>query len=180
MLPGFNSPPPLLISQLIQTGGHVVEINIGLKDSQRKPVIDILNTLLADEVVLYIKTRNYHWNVEGPDFSETHKFFEAQYEELDEIMDEVAERARSLGGRAAGSLGEYLKLTRLGEDTGKTAGEKAMISDLLKDHESIVRQLRSDLELVAGKHGDMGTNDFLTGLMEQHEKMAWMLRSYLG
>jgi starvation-inducible DNA-binding protein len=157
----------------------MMEINIGLKDSQRKPVIDILNALLGDEVVLYIKTRNYHWNVEGPDFSETHKFFEAQYEELDEIMDEVAERARALGGRAAGSLGEYLKLTRLTEDNGRTAGEKAMISDLLKDHEAIIRQLRADLESVSGKHGDMGTNDFLTGLMEQHEKMAWMLRSYL-
>ena len=111
-----------------------MEINIGLKDSQRQPVIDILNILLADEVLLYIKTRNYHWNVEGPDFSETHKFFEAQYEQLDEIMDDVAERARALGGRAAASMGEYLKLTRLTEDQGKIAGEKAMISDLLKDH----------------------------------------------
>jgi len=158
----------------------MVEINIGLKESQRKPVIDILNALLADEVALYIKTRNFHWNVEGPDFSETHKFFEAQYEELDEIIDEVAERARALGGRAAASMGEYLKLTRLTEDSGKTAGEKAMISALLKDHEALIRQLRTDLEAVGGKYGDMGTNDFLTGLMEQHEKMAWMLRSYLG
>jgi len=55
-----------------------------------------------------------------------------------------------------------------------------MISALLKDHEALVRQLRTDLEAVGGKYGDMGTNDFLTGLMEQHEKMAWMLRSYLG
>ena len=154
--------------------------NIGLTDSQRKGVVDILNHLLADEVVLYIKTRNYHWNVEGPGFSETHKFFEAQYERLDEIMDDVAERARSLGGRASGSLAEYLKLTRLKEDNGKTSGEKAMIRDLLGSHESIVQRLRKELGIVGDKHGDAGTEDFLTGLIEAHEKMAWMLRSYLG
>ncbi len=154
--------------------------NIGLGDTQRKGVIDILNHLLADEVVLYVKTRNYHWNVEGPDFSETHKFFEAQYEELDEIMDDVAERARALGGRAAGSLGEFLKLTALKEDNGKTSGEKNMIADLLKGHETIVQRVRKEIPVVGDKLGDVGTNDFLTGVLEAHEKMAWMLRSYLG
>lgn len=160
--------------------GDGMKVNIGLKDSQRKPVIDILNRLLADEILLYIKTRNFHWNVEGPDFSETHKFFEAQYEELDEIMDDVAERARSIGGRAAGSMSEYLKLTRLSEEKADITGEKAMIAHLLDDHESIIRQLRKDIDAVGDKHGDAGTNDFLTGVMEAHEKMAWMLRSYLG
>lgn len=154
--------------------------NIGLSDSQRKGVIEILNRLLADEVVLYVKTRNYHWNVEGPDFSETHKFFEAQYEQLDEMMDEVAERARALGGRAAGSLGEYLKLTKLKEDSGKISGEKAMIKDLLVSHETIIQRLRKEVVIVGDKLGDIGTNDFITGVIEEHEKMAWMLRSYLA
>jgi starvation-inducible DNA-binding protein len=157
-----------------------MKINIGLDESQRKPVIDILNRLLADEVLLYVKTRNYHWNVEGPDFSETHKFFEAQYEQLDEIMDDVAERARALGGRAAGAMGEFLKVTRLAEDKGSTTGEKNMITNLLNDHETIIRAVREELDVVADKHRDAGTNDFLTGVMEEHEKMAWMLRSYLG
>lgn len=154
--------------------------NIGLGDGQRKSVIDILNHLLADEVVLYVKTRNYHWNVEGPDFSATHKFFETQYEQLDDLMDDVAERARAIGGRAAGSLGEYLKLTALEEDNGKTSGEKNMISDLLKSHETIIVRLRTEIPVVGDKHGDIGSNDFLTGVLEAHEKMAWMLRSYLG
>jgi starvation-inducible DNA-binding protein len=154
--------------------------NIGLSDAQRKGVVEILNRLLADEVVLYVKTRNYHWNVEGPDFSETHKFFEAQYEELDEIMDDVAERARALGGRAAGSLATYLKLTKLTEDDGKTSGEKNMIKDLLVSHETIIQRLRKEVDVVGDKFHDVGTNDFITGLIESHEKMAWMLRSYLA
>lgn len=154
--------------------------DIGLSDVQRKGVVEILNRLLADEVVLYVKTRNYHWNVEGPDFSETHKFFEAQYEELDEIMDDVAERARVLGGRAAGSLAAYLKLTKLTEDDGKSTGEKNMIKDLLVSHETIIQRLREEVDIVGDKFHDIGTNDFITGVIGSHEKMAWMLRSYLA
>lgn len=152
-------------------------INTGLSDKSREKVVGILNALLADEVVLYVKTRNFHWNVEGPSFSEHHKFFESQYEALDEIMDDVAERARALDGRAAGSLAEFLKLARLKEAKSGLSGEE-MIAALLADHEAVVRQLRSDVE-AAGAAGDAGTNDFLTGLIESHEKMAWMLRAYL-
>jgi starvation-inducible DNA-binding protein len=157
-----------------------MKINIGLDDSQRRGVIDILNRLLADEILLYVKTRNYHWNVEGPDFSETHKFFEAQYEQLDEIMDDVAERARALGGRAAGSMSQYLELSQLTEDKGNTTGEKTMIGNLLNDHEAIIRRVRENIDVVGDKLHDIGTQDFLTGVMEEHEKAAWMLRSYLA
>ena len=69
--------------------------NIGLSEEQRAGVVKILNTLLSDEYVLYTKTRNYHWNVTGPQFNDLHKFFEEQYTELNEIVDDVAERARS-------------------------------------------------------------------------------------
>jgi starvation-inducible DNA-binding protein len=75
-------------------------------------------------------------------------------------------------------LQEFLKLTRLKEQAGKNPDAGGMLAALLADHESVIRSLRKDLE-TADKLGDAGTNDFLTGLMEQHEKMAWMLRSYL-
>ena len=155
-------------------------MNIGIADKNRKAVAGILNRILADEYVLYTKTRNYHWNVTGPDFSELHKFFEAQYEELDEIIDETAERARSLGSDSFGSLKEFLAATRLKEKPGERPASKKMIANLLTDHEEVIRQLREDLEAAAETYHDMGTSDFLTGLMEQHEKMAWMLRSYSG
>jgi starvation-inducible DNA-binding protein len=157
-----------------------MKINTGLKDNQRKGVVDVLTTLLADEVTLYIKTRNFHWNVEGSDFGELHKFFEAQYEELDEIMDEVAERIRALGSYAPGSLGEFSKAARLKESKGGKLSAKDMLATLLDDHEATVRNLRDGIDVVAAKPGDKGTEDFLTGLLEQHEKMAWMLRAYLG
>lgn len=153
--------------------------NIGLNPEQRDRVVAVLATLLADEYVLYTKTRNYHWNVVGPQFNDLHKFFETQYEALDEFIDEVAERARSLGGRAPGTLAEFVKAARLKEEPGKTLDARAMIASLLADHEQLVRTLRGDLATVMDKHGDAGTSDFLTGLMEKHEKMAWMLRAFL-
>ena len=153
--------------------------NIAMSDSNRQSVVEILNALLADEYVLYTKTRNYHWNVVGPQFNDLHKFFEAQYEDLDGIVDEVAERARALGGHASGTLAEFARHTRLKERPGVYPDAAGMLKDLLGDHESVIRRLREDLETAAGKHKDAGTSDFLTGLMEKHEKMAWMLRAFL-
>jgi len=152
---------------------------IGLSDEQREGVVHILNMLLADEYVLYTKTRNYHWNVRGPQFNDLHKFFEAQYTELNDIVDEVAERARSLGGWAIGTLAEFVQQTRLKEHPGRYPEARDMLANLLADHEAIIRTLRVDLEACMEKYHDMGTNDFLTGLMERHEKMAWMLRAFL-
>jgi starvation-inducible DNA-binding protein len=154
--------------------------NIGLNDKSRGGVADILATLLADEFVLYTKTRNYHWNVVGPQFNDLHKFFEAQYEKLEEFIDEVAERARSLGVPALGSMQAFLKHTRLKEQMGAPPTAMDMIANLLADHETIIRALRKDLDVVSETFGDEGTTDFVTALMEEHEKMAWMLRAFLG
>ena len=152
---------------------------IGIADDMRRGVVELLSTLLADEYVLYTKTRNYHWNVVGMQFNDLHKLFEAQYEALDEVIDEVAERARSLGGRALGTLAEFSERTRLKEEPKKTPEAKQMLANLLADHETLVRELRADLQTAMDKFGDAGTSDFLTGLMEKHEKTAWMLRSFL-
>ena len=152
---------------------------IGMADDDRQAVVQILNTLLSDEYVLYTKTRNYHWNVVGPHFNHLHKFFETLYTEGDEVIDAVAERARALGGRAFGSLAEFTKSARLTEDPGTVPSATEMLTNLLADHEALVTTLRADVDTVTGERADTGTADFLTGLLEQHEKTAWMLRAHL-
>lgn len=152
--------------------------DIGLEDSSREAVAKILNLLLADEYILYTKTRNYHWNVTGLQFNDLHKFFEEQYEELNEAVDDIAERARVLGHWSLGTLTEFNEATRLTEHPGIYPNAEEMIATLLEDHEIIIKQLRTDLAKCE-EYGDMGTSDFLTGLMEKHEKMAWMLRSFI-
>jgi starvation-inducible DNA-binding protein len=155
-------------------------VNIGIPDDDRQRVVAILNTLLADEFLLYTKTRNFHWNVTGPQFNDLHKFFEAQYEALDDTIDEVAERTRALGGRAHGTLEEFRSGARLGEKPGAVPAARDMLATLLADHEALIRSLREDITTVTDRHHDVGTGDFLTGLLEQHEKAAWMLRSFLA
>ncbi len=154
-------------------------IEIGLSPKERDGVARILNVLLADEYLLYTKTRKYHWNVAGASFMEMHKLFESQYEALDGFVDDVAERARSIGAPAMGTLREFLDNTRLKEHPGKNPDAEAMIAVLLADHEHLIQSLRADLDTAQTKYHDAGTTDFLTGLMEKHEKMAWMLRAYL-
>jgi starvation-inducible DNA-binding protein len=166
-------------SQIHDKENSSMKTNIDLSEEQRAGVVKILNALLSDEYLLYTKTRNYHWNVTGPQFHDLHKFFEEQYTELNEIVDEVAERGRSLDGWAFGTMNEFSQHSRLKEHPGHYPQAREMIANLLGDHEAVIRQLRKDLETCDDQYHDMGTNDFLTGLMEQHEKTAWMLRAFL-
>jgi len=152
---------------------------IGIKLGNSVNVADVLNRLLADENVLYIKTRNAHWNMEGPDFSGQHKFFEEQYRQLEEIIDSVAERIRSIGHYAEATLQEFLNLTHLTEKTGEKNDSIGFIKDLLEDHESIIIYLRENIGRFANDWNDYGSSDFITGLLKTHEKTAWMLRSHL-
>lgn len=152
-------------------------INIGIVENDREGVINLLTSLISDEYVLYTKTRNYHWNVVSPHFNDYHKFFEGQYGEIEVFIDDIAERIRQLGGKAIGTLDELKSHSRLKEHPGSYPSDKEMFSNLVQDHESIIRNLRTDLVKSAENFHDMGTSDFLTGLMESHEKMAWMLRA---
>ncbi|HWA34509.1 MAG TPA: DNA starvation/stationary phase protection protein [Cyclobacteriaceae bacterium] len=155
-----------------------METNIGIPQEHLKEVALELNKALADEFVLYTKTRNYHWNIEGRNFMEMHKFYETQFEELDEIVDDVAERVRALGHYSEGRLKDFLSLTHLDEPT-YTNRQEEQLKNLLSDHETIIQNLRKLITVFSDKHKDIGTSDFVTGIMEKHEKMAWFIRSYL-
>ena len=147
---------------------------------ERTGVCNILNTLLADETLLYLKTRKHHWNVTGKDFSELHVLFEAQYTDLEIIIDEVAERINKLGGKTIGTMSEFTLLSRIIEHPNKYPVQKAMISELLSDHETLITELRKDIDVCTNDNHDAGTADLLTGILQQHETIAWILRRYLG
>ncbi len=163
--------------KLTQTG---VSVDIGIAENGRKAVADALTQLLADEHVLYVKTRNYHWNVTGMQFQALHELFGSHYEQLAEAGDDIAERIRSLGFYSPGSMQDFLKNSRLSESDHVNGDAQKMVSNLLRDHEAIIQILRHDLDEAMEVHKDAGTSDYLTGLMEEHEKMAWMLRAHLG
>jgi starvation-inducible DNA-binding protein len=155
-----------------------MKVNIGITEKNRQAVALALNQLLADEHVLYNKTRSYHWSIEGPSFMEFHKLYEGQYTELAEIIDEIAERIRTIGHFAEGRLKEILKLAGLEEPEVPT-DQSSQIANLDADHEVLINKLRKLIKDFDEKYKDIGSSDFVTGLLKQHEKMAWMLRSYL-
>src|SRR5688572_8337826 len=94
-----------------------MKTTIGIKEENLAEVAHSLGKILADEFVLYTKTRKAHWCVTGPDFHSKHLFFESQYNQLEDIIDEVAERVRSLGHFPPATLKEYLALTHLTEQS---------------------------------------------------------------
>ena len=155
-----------------------MKISIGLSAEQLKTSVDILSNVLADEVTLYTKTRKFHWNVSGESFMELHKLFEHQYNEIELIIDEVAERIGKLGSATISTMAQFLEMTRLKESPDEYPVRMKMIEELLKDHETVIIAIREDVEK-CDESGDAGTTDFLTAIMKQHETIAWTLRRYL-
>lgn len=153
-----------------------MEANIGLSLKTRIEVAKILNMLLCDVYLLYTKSLKYHWNVKGIVFHDFHALFKEHYEQLLDIADEIAERVRALDEDSFGTMAEFSKHARLKEEPGKYPDALGMIKQLLADHETIIRQIRKDIDTTADLK-DMGTNNFLTEIMEKHEKIAWMLRA---
>ena len=153
---------------------------IEITDAHLKSSIDLLSILLSDEMTLYVKTRKFHWNVSGESFMELHKLFEAQYTELEKVIDEVAERISKLGGKTIGTMSEFLQHSRIKENPNSYPGQKEMLSELLTDHETLVAELRKDIDECADTNHDAGSADMLTKVLQLHESNAWILRRYLS
>ncbi len=154
--------------------------NIGIPEKKLVAITGLLSIILADEVMLYTKTRKFHWNVNGDSFMELHKLFESQYKQLEESIDEVAERISKLGNKVIGTFQEYAKLSSVKENPSKYPTSKEMLKELMEDHEALIIQLRKFVDECANKYGDAGTADFFTGLMKAHETIAWTLRRYFN
>lgn len=154
-----------------------LKIDIGISETDREKISKGLSHLLADSYTLYLKTHYYHWNVTGPMFQTLHLMFEAQYTELANAVDVIAERIRALDVYAPGTYHEFSKLSSIKEDK-EVPEAKDMIRELVKGQEAVVRTARSLFPYV-DKAGDEATADLLTQRMQHHEKTAWMLRSIL-
>ncbi|MFN9068330.1 MAG: Dps family protein [Bdellovibrionales bacterium] len=154
-----------------------MELNIGIGKKERKEISEGLSKLLADSYTLYLKTHNFHWNVEGPMFNTLHQMFMDQYTELWNALDLIAERIRALGHYAPGTYKQFVKLSSI-EESDKVPKAQEMIKQLLQGHEVVARTARNVIE-AAEAGNDEATLDLLTQIIQLHEKTAWMLRSLL-
>jgi len=153
----------------------LIQPNIGLASDVRHSIVELLNNTLANEAVLTLKTRSAHWNATGSSFFELHIIFNSQYEQLNDISNQIVERVHMLGGIAIGSLQEFINYARLEERVGIVPD----VLHLLADQEAAIRFLREDAKKCSDEYEDEVTRDFLVDILYQHEKMAWMLRSYI-
>src|SRR5688572_5531824 len=122
-------------------------VNIGLSEKQLKQSAERLNLLLCNEYLLYTKTLKYHWNVEGPFFGPLHALFKEEYEQLLTIVDDVAERVRALGPKSFGTMKEFLAHGTIKEDAGQYPDAHDMIKNLVTAHETIIKQIREDIDV---------------------------------
>ncbi len=150
-----------------------------IDDSSIKTISEALNNLLANEYALFTKTLNYHWNITGPRFYSLHKFLEEHYRELLEVMDDIAERIRILGETPLSTVKTIMGEMDLDERNGQSLSSSEMLNDLFSDSNRIqafIKEVTAEKELLKP---DPGTEDFLIGLLQKHEKMGWMLKSHL-
>ena len=157
-----------------------MKANIGISQKNLSLIAGMLSTILADAEVLYMKTRKFHWNVSGNSFMELHKLFENHYKKIEHSIDEIAERINKLGLKTPGTMAEFLKSATLKEAPGKYPTQTDMIKELLKDNEAVIKNLREGIDDCDEKYKDVGTADFLTGLLREHETLAWTLRRYVS
>lgn len=151
---------------------------LGFKSTSQKEMAHGLSTLLADSYMLYIKTHNFHWNVEGPMFNTLHIMFMDQYTELWNALDLIAERIRALGEYAPGSYKQFAALTSI-KESEKVPKATKMIEELLAGHEIVIQTARKLFPLAEDQNDEVSC-DLLTQRLQVHEKTAWMLRSLLA
>ena len=151
-----------------------------ISDKNNEAVVNFLNLLLANEYVLYTNTRAAHWNVDGSNYFELHVFMENQSIALDDIIDNIAEQIRSLGHFALGSLKDFITVARMSYNNYNFSNSEQIFETLLKDHKTIICMIQQELYPISDKFKDRCTADFLARLIEQHEKMIRLIKSFLS
>ena len=154
---------------------NTIKINSGIQKMQSESTAEILKKLMVRCLFLQIKYKIYIWDITGPNFTKLHTLFQNQYTEMELSIDEIASRIRTLGFFTIDSFNELIK-SPYKEVLREDLKEQEMLSDLLIDHASIIKLLRANS---VTSFIDKVTEDFLSRLMKQHEKMTWIIESHI-
>lgn len=138
-------------------------------------LIQQLKVILGTNFALYLKSHNFHWNIEGPNFPQYHGFLDSFYNSVWEQNDDIAEHIRQLDSYAPGSFTRFLELSAIDEETNVPQALE-MLRILKSDNDKFIIQLRAGI-VVADEAGEPAVGNFLQDLLAAHQKHAWMLRS---
>ena len=146
-------------------------------DLSAKAVAEIsaaLNAILADTYALYLKTKNFHWHVSGPHFRDYHRLLDEQAEDILKTTDEIAERARKIGGTTLRSIGHIARLQRLKDNDAEFVSPVEMLRELMADNKLVVAHMREAHKL-SDEHEDVATASLLELFIDSAEKRTWFL-----
>ena len=138
-------------------------------------LIELMKVLQATAFAFYLKTHNFHWNIEGPNFPQYHSFLDNLYNDVWESVDAIAEHTRTLDAYVPGSFVRFKEMSKI-EDEVNIPSALVMMSKLLEDNAKVIDALK-DAEQEAGDVGAVGIQNFLQDRIDIHFKHAWMLRS---
>ena len=163
----------------LQKYGTLRMIPIGLPDKVRKAHVDALNQILADTITLRDLYQKHHWQVAGPTFYQLHLLFEKHYNELNEIVDQLAERIQTLGGISLAMAADVAEVTTVPRPPRGAEPPPVQISRLLEAHEIVIKATR-DAAKLADENGDDGTNDLLvSAVLRTNELQVWFVSEHL-
>jgi len=148
-------------------------------DNAKKALIDSLNGLLADYFSLYVKTKNYHWHVAGPQFRDLHLLFDEQATELFALTDIIAERVRKNGGSTLTSIGAIGEKSVIAGDDRAKVDALEMVQVLRDDNAKLIQRIRA-AKAAAGEAGDNATDGMADDWTDQAEQRVWFLTQILG
>ncbi|WP_426256731.1 Dps family protein [Sphingomonas sp. DC2300-3] len=166
------------VKRMERVEGDGTSLNTSVESDARDQVAEALTKATADSYTLYAKTLGVHWNVQGPSFYGLHNMTEAQYQELHEAADAIAERIRALGKLAPTGNAAFRELTVIDNDAPHKP-TREMIAELVDDNEKVARRMSEFAEL-ADEAGDLFSHDMLVARIGVHEQNAWMLRASLS
>lgn len=148
-------------------------------DNATKALIDSLNGLLADCFALYLKTKNFHWHVTGPQFHDLHLLFDAQATEIFALTDTIAERVRKNGGATLTSIGAIAQHSVIADEDRAGLDAMAMVKALRDDNDKLVGRIRT-AKAAAGDAGDNATDGMSDDWTDQAQQRVWFLSSILA
>lgn len=145
-----------------------------LSEETRKKVGDALRPLTADAIALYIKTKNYHWHMTGPNFKEYHELLDEHADQIFAMIDVLAERARKLGQSTIHSVGEVAAITRIQDDNSDVADPRSMLTQVMEDNKTLNAHMR-DVHDVTSDARDVATTSLLENFIDDNERRVWFL-----
>ena len=141
-------------------------------------LIQQLKVILGTNFALYLKSHNYHWNIEGSNFPQYHDFLNSFYTEVFEQTDLIAEHVRYLDSYVPGSMERFLELADIEEAVDVIPSALSMMTQLKSDNDRFIIHLRAGI-VAADQAGEPAVGNFLQDLLGAHQKKAWMLRSII-